>query len=171
MPLSEPGLLVNRKRVVTILIPLVIVGVGFVPPSPYPGSATASIATDTGYDRVANSIERFANNHSSCNITVLSYHAATLRYYLPVIDRLTVVDATPQNIGTNEGRKRFEVYENRIRSGEIDFVVDREQNRRLRGTDFYDYVRAHGTRRLTIPQSPGSDRLVLYRFPEDNCAD
>ncbi|MFC7229687.1 glycosyltransferase family 39 protein [Salinirubellus salinus] len=151
---------ISRPDIDRVVMLSVVALLLIVPPSPVANSAVSPINTDTGYDEVARFIEEYQAQHEDETIVVISYHGTTLDYYLQ--DDIEIVAFTPKDPQGNAAR--YSSYRERIESGEVAFVVDLRQNRRLQGTPFYRYVRSNGDVRMMFTQSPDRKRLVVFGF-------
>jgi 4-amino-4-deoxy-L-arabinose transferase-like glycosyltransferase len=143
------------------LLAIAVLVAVLVPPSAVGPVLDRSINTDTGYDEAASHIEEYAANHPDETVVVVSYHGTTLAYYLDA-PNVELVKFTPKDVPSN--LEKYRGYRDRVSAGQVAFVVDLEQNRRLQGTSFYSYVRSEGRPALTVEQSPSGRTLVVYAF-------
>lgn len=158
--LRTNGVRLSRAQATAAVAALLVVAL-LAPPSAAVRSATEPVGTDSGYDDAAAFVADYAADHPDETVTVLAYSGTIripLRYYLGDAENVEV-----RNFKLNDGvtEARYEEYREMVESGEIDVVVGREKQPRL-DDSFHRAVTERGERVLSVPQTPGENRVFVY---------
>jgi hypothetical protein len=163
---SDRGSFARSDTALGVLLGVVVLTAGLVPPSPLVASAVTSLDNDTGYDRIAESIGEYADE-APRDIAVVTYRGSIrvgLEYYLGERDDVRFEAIQLKDAGQGNGTQCGK-YRRELANGSIDLVVAHSGLTRLNRAcgSFDGFVRANGEPRTSVVQSD-SERLVLYRF-------
>lgn len=159
----------DRTRLQDIVVVVgVVVMLGVVPPAaPIAQSIDEPLRTDSRYDDAAAYVEAYAADHEGEQL-VLTYHRVTFQYYLGEEVAVRTVPLKAAQVAANDSHVRR--LRQLLERGEVDLVVDVENNTRLRDTTVGQCIRTHGTPVRRFPLSPTDDVLVVYEMPDSPVA-